>query len=108
MKVGQLTPLFSFLTGSSLSSRTVYDRTTGAIFLIVFFHAERNHLPATTDPAARGLRLKLIIAKWAGQHFLTFNGLVLQDNCFGNHIPFDADDNLGKGNLFVRAFDRFF
>lgn len=39
-----------------------------AIFLIVLFHAERDHLPASADPAFESLRVQLFIAKGAGKH----------------------------------------
>ena len=36
--------------------RAVHDGTAGAIVLIVFFHAEGNHLTALADPAVGCLR----------------------------------------------------
>ena len=41
---------------SLLPFRAVHDGTAGAILLIVFFHAEGNHLPALADPAVGCLR----------------------------------------------------
>ena len=46
--IGKLFSLFPF--------RAVHDGTAGAILLIVFFHAEGNHLPALADPAVGCLR----------------------------------------------------
>jgi hypothetical protein len=49
-------------------SRAVPGWTMLAILLIVLFHAERDHFPASASPAVGSLRMQLFIAKGAGKH----------------------------------------
>ena len=53
---------------SLFPSRAFHDGTAITILLLVFFHAEGNHLPASADPAVGSLYLQLFITERAGKH----------------------------------------